>query len=102
MDSISAIAVTGMQAAHTRMAVAAHNIANLSTDGFQRQAVIASALPGGGVATTVEPTAARPGAGEFALADIIELKLASYQFRANALVLQRTDDTLGALLDVRA
>ena len=38
--SISAIALSGMNAAQTGLQVAAHNIANLNTAGFRRQQVL--------------------------------------------------------------
>jgi len=53
MASIPAIALSGMQAAQTQMNVAAHNVANMSTEGFKRQKVELTPQSQGGVASTV-------------------------------------------------
>lgn len=98
MDVIAAIAGSGLASASLRMATAAHNLANLGTEGYTRLAVQSSSLAAGGVETQV--IAAPPGGG--LVEDVLSLKLASYAFRANLLSLQASDETLGRLLDTRA
>jgi flagellar basal body rod protein FlgG len=53
MSSIPALAMSGMSAAQLRLQTSAHNIANLSTDGFRRQQVQQASNPLGGVRTSV-------------------------------------------------
>jgi flagellar hook-associated protein FlgK len=97
MNAIASIALSGLASATLRMSTAAHNLANLGTEGATRQAVQQAARPDGGVDASVVTTA-----GGGLVEDIVELKLASYAFRANLLSLQRADAMLGRLLDQRA
>ena len=46
MASISSIALSGMNAAQTQLQASAHNVANLSTEGFKRQEVVQTEQPG--------------------------------------------------------
>jgi flagellar basal body rod protein FlgC len=91
------IATSGLAAARLRMDVAANNIANLATADFQRQTVATASQPGGGVSAQV----VGGNGGADLVEDIVELKLASYAFRANLLSLQHAERTLGSLLDAR-
>jgi flagellar hook-associated protein FlgK len=52
--SASVTAISGLRAATLRLDVAAHNIANASTDGFVPGRVVQSDLPQAGVRATVE------------------------------------------------
>lgn len=97
-SSATAIAQTGMQAAQTRMDVAAHNIANLPTEGFKAAIVTQQTQPGGGVRATVSR---RADAGEGYVADRVESLKAMYDFKANLKTLQTADEMLGSLLDIR-
>lgn len=99
MSPISGIALSGMNAAQTRLAAAANNIANAGTAGYQRLRV--ETLPGpGGVSTVVsrEPESA-PG---LYIEDAVEMLAAKQAFIANALVLRTEDRMIGSLLDVLA
>jgi hypothetical protein len=91
------IALSGINAARMRMDVAAHNIANLPTEGFRRQAVETASQPGGGVAASVVDA----GPGDL-IDDLLQLKVASYALRANLLSLQHAGRFLGALVDAKA
>ncbi|TAF86451.1 MAG: hypothetical protein EAZ54_01605, partial [Curvibacter sp.] len=51
MNSISSIALSGLNAAQTSLNASAHNVANLATEGFKRQETVQSAQSGGGVTT---------------------------------------------------
>ncbi len=53
MNSISSIALSGLNAAQTSLNASAHNVANLATEGFKRQETVQTAQSGGGVTTSV-------------------------------------------------
>ena len=99
MNAISSIALSGLQAAQTRMVSSAHNIANAVTPGFRRQVVAQQTVPNGGVATTIE-RASNPG--DALAEDLVALKLAQHLFTANLKVLRTQDRMLGTLLDETA
>ncbi len=99
MNAVSSIALSGLQAAQTRMASSAHNIANAVTPNFRRQVVAQQTVPGGGVATSIERA---PAAGAALAEDLVALKLAQHLFGANLTVLRTHDRMLGTLLDVEA
>jgi flagellar hook-associated protein FlgK len=90
MNSITSIALSGLQGAQLRVASAGHNIANALTPGFRRQLVAQQAAEGGGVATTVERSPQ------------VTLKLGEHLFKANLQVLRTQDRMLGTLLDETA
>jgi flagellar hook-associated protein FlgK len=99
MNTLSSIALSGLQAAQTRMASSAHNIANAATPGFHRQRVAQQSAPGGGVATTLQRS---PVQGDALAEDLVALKLAQHLFTANLKVLRTQDRMLGTLLDETA
>lgn len=99
MTALSSIALSGMNAAQTRMAVAGHNIANALTPGFRAQQVAQRTQAGGGVAAEVA-TAAQPGVS---LAnEMVGQMSAGYAFKANLRTLEVERSMLGTLLDVEA
>ncbi|MBC7991905.1 MAG: flagellar basal body rod protein [Rhizobacter sp.] len=99
MNSISAIAVSAMNAATTRLGVSAHNVANVQTPAFRRQQVIQQTQAGGGVATSI--TRADETGTDLA-AEAVQQMTALYTFKANlrAVVVER--EMLGSLLDLKA
>jgi flagellar hook protein FlgE len=99
MNSLSSIALSGLQAAQLGMASAGHNIANALTPGFRRQVVQQQAVEGGGVAATV---ARAPVEGEALADDLVALRLGGHLFKANLQVLRTHDRLLGTLLDETA
>jgi flagellar hook-associated protein FlgK len=99
MSPISSIALSGLQAAQTRIGSSAHNIANAMTPNFRRQVVAQQSVPGGGVMTTIERS---PLAGEALAEDLVAMKLAQHLFAANLKVLRTHDQMLGTLLDEHA
>lgn len=99
MNNASATALSGLQAAQTRLHVSAHNVANAQTEGFRPDTVRATPQATGGVQTQVEK---RPAPGVDLLAERVEQLSATYAFRANLQTLRTTDDTLGSLLDASA
>ena len=44
MNSISSIALSGLNAAQTSLNASAHNVANLATEGFKRQETVQTAI----------------------------------------------------------
>ncbi len=92
-------AVSGMQAAQTRLTVAASNIANAQTEGHRRDRVKATAEAEGGVRTQVDKV---PEPGADLIADQVEQKAAAYAFEANLRTLKTMDTAVGRLLSVRA
>jgi flagellar basal body rod protein FlgF len=99
MNSISSIALSGLQAAQLRVSSSGHNIANAMTPGFRRQVVAQQAVDGGGVATTIERS---PQVGDALAEDLVTLKLGEHLFKANLQVLRTQDRMLGTLLDETA
>jgi len=99
MNSISSIALSGLQGSQLRVASAGHNIANALTPGFHRQLVQQQAVEGGGVATTIERS---PVEGDALAEDLVALKLGEHLFKANLQVLRTRDRMVGTLLDVTA
>jgi len=96
-SSISAISLSGMNAAQSALGVSAHNIANLGTANFRRQQLEQTAAPSGGVTTQVRQTA-EPG--ESLAADMIDMLQAKNAFLANLSVFRTSDRMTGALLAV--
>lgn len=86
-----------MNAAQTRLQVSAHNIANLGTDGFQRQQVVQSDSTSGGASVSLSRA---PDAGSSMEADMVGLLQAKNAFLANLAVFRASDRMMGSLLDV--
>ncbi len=99
MNTISSIAVSGAHAASTRLDVAAHNIANAQTPGFQRQVVHQQSQETAGVMTSVGKV---DEVGADLAADLVAQMEASYNYKANLKTIQTQDQMLGSLLDVKA
>jgi hypothetical protein len=95
----SAISLSGMNLSQQRLGVAAHNVANAQTPGFQRQEVVASAVESGGVSGQVVRT---PQPGSALEADIITQMVAAYGFLLNRSVFGAQQRMMGTLLDTRA
>ena len=123
MNPILSTALSGLQAATTRVSVSANNVANAQTSrpasapegAFRAQRVVSRAVPGGGVATSVadkapatvtgpDPSVAG-GVSVFPnvnfVEEAVEQTSAVASYRANAAVIriqQEIDDTL---LDIK-
>jgi flagellar hook protein FlgE len=92
------IPATGLQAARTLLDVHAHNIANVSTEGFRAQrAELRSVDPRGGVEVAAI-TERDPDLVE----DVVGLITAKTMYAANATVFALLAETERSLLDVRA
>ena len=83
MSSLSSIALSGMNAAQTRLDTTAHNVANLATDGFKRQETVQSEQAGGGVTATVRRAET---AGNALESDVVAQLQAKNSFMANLAV----------------
>ena len=99
MNSLSSIALSGLNAAQLRMDASAHNIANQSTENFRRQEVVQESEATGGVKTSVRRSAVP---GEALAQDMVEQISARYAFVANLKVIKTEKEMLGKLLNERA
>lgn len=100
MASALPIALSGMNAAQLNLQASAHNIANLSTEGFRRQQVVQAATPNG---AGVEASLTRAGTvGSSMETDVIGLLQGKNAFLANLAVFRASDRMHGALLDIAA
>ncbi len=92
------IALTGMQSAGTRVAVSAHNVANLLTEDFRPQRAVQSSVPGGGSRTRVQQSD-RPEPVSIAREVVGQIE-ASVQYSASARVFQVGAEMRGSLVDL--
>lgn len=100
MNSVSAIALSGINAANMHLGAAAHNIANTETPRFRREQVAQAAEAAlGGVTATLSFSAYE---GDALANDLVQQKAASYQYIANLRVLRTQDQMMGSLLDMHA
>jgi flagellar hook protein FlgE len=99
MSSIASIARSGLNAASSQLATAAHNITNAQTPGFRRQLVQQTAQPEGGVVVSISQAATT---NEALAEDVVTQMAATYAFKANVLTLKTQDRMLGSLLDLTA
>jgi flagellar hook protein FlgE len=99
MSSIASIALSGLNAASSQLATAAHNIANAQTPGFRRELVQQKAQPNGGVVASIGQVAET---GDALAEDVVTRMSATYAFKANVLTLKAQDRVLGSLLDLTA
>jgi flagellar hook protein FlgE len=99
MNSLSSIALSGLNAAQTNLQVSANNIANLPTEGFRRQQVQQSEQAGGGVTTQITRAEAEGSALE---EDVVAQLQAKNSFLANLAVFKTSNSMAGALLDMSA
>ena len=105
-------AVSGMEAASLRLDVAANNIANSSTPGFQPSEVALAATAGGGVSARVVPGQAPPTiaglpaneqpSGTDLIQEMATVLEAPLGYAANARVVRAQDEATATLLDTFA
>jgi flagellar basal-body rod protein FlgC len=111
MSSISAVGVSGLQYASTRLQATASNVANVQTDGYRVRRVTGSEAPSGGVearvridgragVTTVDSNGDTTVRSNVDLdREMVDSREAVYIYAANAAVLRRYDDAVGFFLD---
>ncbi len=101
--------LSGMLAAGTRLGVGADNVANMETSGFQSQQANLEEMPEGGVAvgsitTDTTPAGAdsdgEPLSNVDPVNEMVQMKLDSLLYNANASVVGMADSMMGNLLDV--
>lgn len=88
-----------MAAALASMGSSAHNIANMGTEGFQRQIVQPAASPEGGVTVSMGRAASMGGDPA---RDVVEMLAAKNLFLANLAVFRAADTMSSSLLDLQA
>lgn len=98
MNTISSIAVSGVQAASTRLNVSAHNVANANTPDFQKQ-VVRQSQETAGVVTTIGKS---DEVGVDLAAELVEQQAASYDYKANLRAIRTQEEMMGSLLDIKA
>jgi flagellar hook protein FlgE len=102
------IALSGMQAAQTQLNVAANNIANADTPGYQsRRADLVELSTGGvGVAGVTADTTSAPqsdgsnGSNVDLASQFVSLQQAKTLYAANAMVVKAADQMTGTLLNI--
>ena len=94
--SVMSIASAGMRAASLGVQAAASNVARLPVTDATRLGVAQTAAAGGGVTASVITA---PDDANAPIADLLTAREAALAFAANATVLRRQDQMLGALLD---
>ena len=114
--SVSALSAgtSGLNANQQALGVAAHNVANTSTQGYQpRQAQFHEAGPGGtGVTLSAQgrglaasegaATAAAAGSGTDLATEITNSLVYKAGFQLNAKVIQAAEERIGTLIDIKA
>lgn len=94
------IALSGMQSATTRVAVSAHNVANLLSEDFRPQRAVQSSLSSGGSQARVEQS--RDPAPVSLAREVVGQIEASTQYSASARVFAVGAEMRGTLLDMLA
>ena len=92
-----------MNAAQLNLQASAHNIANLSTEGFRREEVVQSeAANGAGVEASLIQARQASAPGNAMETDLVGLLQGKNAFLANLAVFRASDRMHGALLDIAA
>lgn len=99
MSTVASIALSGLNAAQTKLNTTAHNVANLATEGFRRQETVQTEQAGGGVSTQVKRA---PAPGNALESDVVNRLEAKHAYMANLAVFKTQSRMAGALLDAKA
>ena len=109
-------ALSGINAFSTQVAVAAHNVANVTTDGFKKSRTELIAVESGGVRSSIQKdetagptiltnTGYGPAQLELSNVDLAEEAvnqiLGQRGFEANIQTVKTADEMLGTILDIR-
>ncbi|KQV87223.1 hypothetical protein ASD15_28710 [Massilia sp. Root351] len=111
--SVSALSAgaSGLTANQQALGVAAHNVANASTQGFQpQQAQFHESSPGGtgvtlsaqGRGLAASEAAANAGSGTGLASEISNALVYKASFDLNAKVIQAADERIGTLINIKA
>ncbi len=102
LSSPYSIASSALDAASTRLAVSANNVANARTDGYDAERADASELRGGGVRVSISSEARARAEGAPSSTDLIQENthqlLARAAFQANLKTLRTAQELDGALM----
>jgi flagellar hook protein FlgE len=99
LAAVTAISLSGMNAAQNALDTSAHNLANQSTPGFRRQQVVLAGSASGGVDSSLK-RADQPGPA--LVDDLVDQLAAKNSFLANLAVFKTGNAMLGALVDAKA
>jgi flagellar basal body rod protein FlgC len=103
MNASPTSSLSGLNAAIRRLDVAANNVANTSTPGYQRQTVVQDTQAPEGVIVRVQASApSESGPTDDMTQDMVDQAAASAAFKANLQVLKSQLALAGALLDLYA
>ncbi len=88
---------SALQAAQARLAVSAHNIANMNTEDYKARQAVQKTGPSGPEVTVTESDEPPDMVNE-----LIDQKVAAYDFKANLVALKTYDQMLGHLINIKA
>lgn len=103
ISSVLSVAVSGLNASAQRFNVAANNIVNANSEGYQalRVDAVSQTTGGGATAGGVRNVITQGGTVDIAT-EIVDSIFARISYSANAQVIRTAERTLGQLLDIRA
>jgi len=91
------IPLSGMQTSQIMMNIYSNNIANVNTEGYTEKKPVLESIEGGGVRVAkIENT----NSSVSLVSNLVELELASLQYRANAFALKIMLDTYGSVINM--
>ncbi len=99
MQNVMQNALSAVRAHARKTMVHAHNVANISTEGFKAQELHMQENPTGGVSSTVE-TRNEPGLDM--VEESVGMVQAGHGYEANLAVFRASDKMLGVLIDTVA
>lgn len=105
MSTLPTLASSGLAAAQARLDASANNIANVPTPSYRREDVVQSTRATGGVDAQLRQLDAQgeDGANTAQLTqDLVNQKVALYNFQAHVLTLKTEGSMVGSLLDCTA
>jgi flagellar hook protein FlgE len=103
ISSILSSAVSGLVASSAKVATAAHNVANINTDGYLAQeksapGVVATQAFGSGVVQVQEIEPSNVNVGK----EFIDMMVAEHAYKANAQVIKISEEILKEAIDIKA
>lgn len=106
VSSVLSVAVSGLNASAERFNVAANNIVNANTEGYQARRVNSVSQSTGGTSAASQAGGVRnvvtQGGSVDLASEIVDTIFAGISYSANAQVIRTAEETLGQLLDIRA
>jgi len=105
MSTLPTIASSGLAAAQARLDASANNIANVATPSYRREDVVQSTRATGGVDASLrqlDPQGDEGASTAQLTQDVVNQKVALYNFQAHVLTLKTEGSMVGSLLDCTA